>query len=294
MVMALLSCLFRQTGICQQPRFQLERFFGEKGTEQGRLSNPEGVSVDSEGSIYIADTGNNRIQKFSSSGKFIKLYGGFGWTNEQFDQPVSIYAQSGLDIFVADKNNHRILRFDRHLNFISVFSVDEIVSEAFRFQFPRALVVSPLNEMYVIDGENNRIVHFSVFNAPKTRFGGYESSGEPLNDPVKISLFSSQRILVSDAGRAKIVVYDYFGNYLQSISSSALQEPAGVCTDETGNIFVCDTRSQKIIVFDSDGILLTEYAHMMFVNPYDIACADDRIYVLDRGSSVVLIFKLVY
>ena len=105
-----------------------ERSFGEKGTQQGQLSSPRSIAADLEGNIYIADTGNNRVQKFTSGGRFIKLFGGFGWNSDQFDEPSAVDASYGLHVVVVDRNNHRMTRLDRNLNFLSTLQFDNPVS----------------------------------------------------------------------------------------------------------------------------------------------------------------------
>ena len=47
------------------------RSFGSQGSGQGQFSGPRGVAVDDDGSILVADAGNNRIQKFTSDGAFV-------------------------------------------------------------------------------------------------------------------------------------------------------------------------------------------------------------------------------
>ena len=85
------------------------------------LSSPEGISVNSSGDIYVADTGNNRIIKLNIKGELLKSEGGLGWGENQFDSPVDVWAKSNLDLLVADRNNRRIVRYDKNLNYINFY-----------------------------------------------------------------------------------------------------------------------------------------------------------------------------
>ena len=88
----LISGHFLQPEICAQSliHFQYIATWCEKGTAGGQVLAPMGIATDPMGHLYIADTGNQRIQKFDLRGRFITQIGGFGWQAEQFDNPVSI------------------------------------------------------------------------------------------------------------------------------------------------------------------------------------------------------------
>lgn len=49
--------------------------WGTEGSEDGQFLIPEGIDIDSAGNIFVADTGNSRIQKFDSDGNFITKWG---------------------------------------------------------------------------------------------------------------------------------------------------------------------------------------------------------------------------
>ena len=49
--------------------------WGTPGNGTGQFEQPQGVAVDSSGNVYVADTDNDRIQKFSSNGNFINMWG---------------------------------------------------------------------------------------------------------------------------------------------------------------------------------------------------------------------------
>ncbi len=273
--------------------FEFAGIIGKKGIAPGELQSPRGISVGLNGDIYIADTGNNRIQKFSSDGKFIIEKGGFGWGDEQFDRPVDIYAGRGLDIFVADMNNNRIKRYDRNLNFISNTSVENFSLESYRFRFPLGLAVSNLGDIFTIDSENNRVVKINSFGEPEMEFGGYGSSGETLIQPERIVIFRSERIYIADKGRNSIIVMDYFGNFMMNIGFGILEQPEGLTLDQEENLFVCDSELKRVLIFSNNGNMISELSDPGLTEPADIAVQGDRLYIADTANSYILMFKVI-
>jgi len=81
-----------------------------------QLSSPEGLFIDSDGALYIADTGNHRIVKVSRYGKLIGTYGSSGSGDGQFSSPSDI-AVSGTSIFVVDRGNNRIQKFTQTVTY---------------------------------------------------------------------------------------------------------------------------------------------------------------------------------
>ncbi|MCI4433590.1 MAG: SBBP repeat-containing protein, partial [Nitrosopumilus sp.] len=68
--------------------------FGAFGSGDIQLNNPEGIALDSLGNIYVADTSNNRVQKFNSAGVFQLKFGTSGSGNGQFSSPIGIALDS--------------------------------------------------------------------------------------------------------------------------------------------------------------------------------------------------------
>jgi DNA-binding beta-propeller fold protein YncE len=82
------------------------------GDEPGQFDEPQGVTLDGEGNLYVADTGNQRIQKFNAAGEFLLEFGEEGDGAGQFRYPRLVRAGPQGDVFVADSTAGRLLRFD--------------------------------------------------------------------------------------------------------------------------------------------------------------------------------------
>jgi hypothetical protein len=97
---------------------------GQYSSEDGQMRAPAGIALDQEGNVYVADTGNNRIQVFSSNGTFITKWGGGGEYHSSADgqmrAPAGIASDSSSgNVYVADTGNNRIQVFSSNGTFIT-------------------------------------------------------------------------------------------------------------------------------------------------------------------------------
>ena len=70
-----------------------------------------GVAVDDQGYIFVADSGNNRIQIFTSDGNFLRSFGNWGSGSGEFKGLEGVAISSYGNILVCDRENHRIQVF---------------------------------------------------------------------------------------------------------------------------------------------------------------------------------------
>ena len=69
------------------------------------------MAVDSTGYIFVADSGNNRVQMFTPSGVFVRAFGGWGAAPGEFKGLEGLAVMSNGNVLVCDRENHRIQVF---------------------------------------------------------------------------------------------------------------------------------------------------------------------------------------
>uniref|UniRef100_A0A6B2LSP1 SMP-30/Gluconolactonase/LRE-like region domain-containing protein n=1 Tax=Arcella intermedia TaxID=1963864 RepID=A0A6B2LSP1_9EUKA len=88
------------------------RTFGVQGSGDGELDYPQGVAVDGEGRIWVADTCNNRIEVFGPDGILLMKFGGRGSEDGMFSLPTDVAVGADGRIAVVDTGNNRIQIFE--------------------------------------------------------------------------------------------------------------------------------------------------------------------------------------
>ena len=87
------------------------RGLGILGQLRALIAGVLDVATDANGNVYVADTNNNRIQKFDPSGTFVAAWGTSGSGNGQFAGPTGVAADASGNVYVADQSNNRIQKF---------------------------------------------------------------------------------------------------------------------------------------------------------------------------------------
>ena len=124
---------------------------GVAGNGPNQFNRPTDVVVASNGDIFVSDghddngTGNDRIVKFSSDGRYIKEWGGSGSARGQFFGPHTIAIDSQDRIFVGDRGNNRIQIFDQEGELLSVWT---------QFGKPSGIFIDSNDKIYVADSES--------------------------------------------------------------------------------------------------------------------------------------------
>jgi len=161
---------------------------GNAGPGAGQFNGPDGVAIDpSSGEVYVADTGNNRVEEFDSDGTYIGQFGTTGSGDGQFSAPEGVAVDPNTnDVYVADTGNDRVEEFDSDGTYIGQFGSSG--SGDAQFNNPEGVAVDPsTSDVYVVDAFNNRVEKFgetgplTLSNVPSNiTTGATSTSGAPV------------------------------------------------------------------------------------------------------------------
>jgi uncharacterized protein (TIGR03663 family) len=135
---------------------------------------PRGITVDADGRVYVADTGNKRIQVFSDQGSFELQIGSGGTIQGELDEPVGLDVGPDGNLYVADTWNQRIEVFDHTGGFVRVWVVDAWYAQTNERPY---LDVDMQGNVYVTDPEAFRVIVFNTLGNYRYSFGDSTSIG---------------------------------------------------------------------------------------------------------------------
>jgi DNA-binding beta-propeller fold protein YncE len=249
---------------------------GTRGSGNGEFRGPRGVTTDLSGGVWVADSGNNRIQKFDSSGRFIARLGrnrgdgtrGIG--NGEFNDPRGLATDAQGNLYVADHGNNRIQKLFRNGAFLARFGRNGGGGTRGlgngEFNNPRGVAVDRGGNIYVADKNNNRIQKLDAagrFLTTWGRNGGDGSSGTGNGEfraPYSVSVDRSGIVYVADTANNRVQAFTANGAFLfrfgrnggDGSAGSAPGEfraPYGVAADCRGNVYVSDEDNSRIQKF---------------------------------------------
>ena len=265
--------------------------FGGRGTEPGQLDEPRGVFVDADGNVFVADTRNDRVQKFDENGVFVEILD-FGAQTPS--DPSDVFVDSEGNVFVADTRNNRILKLDGGGGNVSIIG-DGRGTEPGQLDEPRGVFVDLSGNIYAADTRNDRVQKFDengVF-VEILDFGAQTPS-----DPSDVFVDSEGNVFVADTRNNRILKLDG-GGAVTSIDNDRgnvlgqLDEPRGVFVDLSGNIYAADTRNDRVQKFDENGVFVLEIGEFgsedkQFSDPSSVFVdSEGNVFVADTRNNRV-------
>lgn len=229
--------------------------FGANGSGNGQFGGPcYGITVDSSGNIYVADSGNNRIQKFNSSGVYQSQVGSLGSGNGQFGGvgPFGLARDSSNNIFAADLSNNRVQKFNSSLAYQSQFGSSG--SGNGQFLGPYGVAVDGSSNIYVADNGNHRVQKFNSSGVYQAQVGSFGSGNGQFLYPQGIAVDGSNNVYVADAFNHRAQKFNSSLTYQAQVGSSGtahgqFDAPSGVAVDTSGNLYVTDLRNNRVEKF---------------------------------------------
>ena len=224
--------------------------FGSKGEGRAELNFARGITTDTEGDILVADTGNHRIQRYTSTGIYKTEFGSKGTFRGEFLNPNDVTIMENDDVVVADTGNCRIQIFRPHGRLKHYFSTNEKpVFIACDTSFN--IIVSTSNRtIEVYDVSRDLVSEFSL---------GAPAEGSPCALPVAVN--GAGEIIVCDVSCNIVRAYSLEGEVLSQFRIVAAGEGlhlkvAGIALNPIGQLIVIDSLNHTANLYSDGGVLL--------------------------------------
>jgi DNA-binding beta-propeller fold protein YncE len=129
--------------------------FGQAGTGPGEFNRAEGLFIDSQDRVYVADSCNHRIQIFTREGQFLRAYGKPGRGLGELSYPYDICVDKHGRQYVCEFGNSRIQVFDSNDHPIEIIGGPG--TDPGQFGNPWGVALDSAGDLYVADSQNHRV-----------------------------------------------------------------------------------------------------------------------------------------
>ncbi|MEU5053687.1 NHL repeat-containing protein [Streptomyces sp. NPDC021096] len=260
------------------------------------LRSPYGVALDGAGSLYIADYQNHRVRKVGPDGVITtvagdgsKGYGGDGGpaTAAGLRDPAGVALDGRGNLYIADRFNQRVRRVgpDGIITTVAgdgtaAFGGDGGPATAASLNFPHALVVDGVGNLYIADDYNHRVRKVGTDGVIATVAGdgaeGFGGDGGPataasLHFPHALAIDSAGNLYIADRYnyRVRRVAPDGiittvagtgdigFGGDGGPATAAVLDLPQCLAVDGDDNLYITDYGNERVRRVDADGIIST-------------------------------------
>ena len=313
--LALAQAGFGFAAEAKAPRFLLE--WGKKGTKPAEFHFPIGIAITAADEILVTDNKNQRVQKFSTEGKFLKAFtvprspGGIA-----LDQTGNIYvAHLLLDKVCVYSEEGKPLR-----------EWGKTGKGEGELKQPGGIVVHPDGSVYVADMENSRLQKFTSkgkfvtqwgeYGLKPGQFGGNGSPKSRVTGPNFLALDRQGNIYTTEGSVGRVQKFTAAGKYLLSWGNNddkpgsfggffdryperkpQMQGPVGICTDKQDRLWV-SALSGRVQQFTSEGKYLRGFGERgtkpgQFYAPHALAF-DSRgnLYIVDASNNRIQKFAV--
>jgi len=238
--------------------------WGGAGTLSGLFNFPMGIHVDSAGKVYVADTGNDRLQIFTDNGVFLSQLGATGVCgngNNQFCGISDVETDISGNIYAVDASSVR--KFAGDGTFLSKWGSSKGTGNG-QFDGINGITVDKTGNFYVTDGMNDRVQKLTSNGTYLTQWGTYGAGNRQFFYPYGIAVDMFNNIYVSDYQNQRIQKFNSDTTFnrawgSQGFSDGLFNYPAGVTVDLSGNVYVADVNNARIQKFGSNGDFLTKW-----------------------------------
>jgi DNA-binding beta-propeller fold protein YncE len=263
------------------------------------LWTPNGIAVDSKGTLYVADGKVGAIFMFNTETKDVQLIK--NGVQARFGDVQGLAMDDSDRLFVSDTKLHRIVVFDKN------HKVEGQITE--RVSDPGGMAVDDENRfLYVADAGQDLVL---VYDADKLNFirqigipGKKHTLTEPgaFAVPTNVALDEDKNLYVADTYNNRIEVFDADGNFIRAFGKAGdrpgtFMRPKGIAIDVDGHVWVADGMQDRVQCFTQEGqFLMSLGGHGTFAGTFQALAGlyidkNNRMFTSEQYPGRVQMFR---
>ncbi len=171
------------------------------GNGDGQVDDPQDLSIDSSGRVYVCDAANDRIAVWEADGTFARFLGSTGSGDGELAQPHGVAADDDGFVCIADTFNRRVQKLSGEG--VVWWQVTDLGAHG-RFMEPLAVALDRSQNCYVLDGRRPGIVKLSPDGAPLDSWPHKDQPGDLLADAADLQVADDGTLFVIDRSRLRV------------------------------------------------------------------------------------------
>ena len=264
------------------PGYELLSVIGESGEGRGQLRTPMGVAVDESGRIWVADTGNRRVQVFESDGRVARVI------DQVWSRPLDVAIMPDGTVWVADLGADVVRCLTPE--------GEPCDADSFEVSSPAGVGARERQGPLAVELHGHRVE--SVTGSPSLSVGGHGGGSGQLSHPTDVAVLEDGGFLVADAYNHRVQRYDARGRAAGAWTGPIerpFQIPTGIAVLE-GVTHVADSGGRRVVALGPDGRVLAQWGltddHRTDIHsPVRVAARRDRVYVADAANDRVVVLR---
>jgi len=242
---------------------------GQTGSATSQFQSPRSLAVAPNGTIYVADSRNNRIQHFTAKGEFLNSWGRFADVatgnapGGTFNEPWGVAVGPDGSVYVSDTWNYRVQKFSPNGDFITMWGTNGFADNPLAFYGPRGIAVDQSGRVLVVDTGNKRVVIFNKDGKYLAQYGTPGLDNGQLDEPVGIAIDRTGLVYLTDTWNQRVqvfspdptgLVYTFVRAWeVNAWFGQSLENKPFIAVDQGQNVFISDPEGCRVIEFSSIG-----------------------------------------
>lgn len=233
--------------------------WGRPGADLGYFVGPADIAMDASGAIYVADRGNDRVQRIAPDGA-ITAWGERGSAPGQFNEPYGVTVDDDGRVWVTDNWNHRVQAFDANGTPLGGFG--QLGTQPGFLNRPTGIAAGYTEGgillLFVASTLNHRVDVFTEHGELAYNFGGLGTEFGRFTQPAGVAIGPDRTVYVVDRGNDRVQRFTFEGEFIGAwgvpgTGPGAFVTPEGIHVSPEGLVYIADVGNDRIQLFGPAG-----------------------------------------